>query len=338
MGDTLVAAFGAALVVTVWLSVLRTVFIPGETSSRVARWTARALAGACLAAARRLPRPAARKVLDFCAPLSLFAVVGVWLGGLLIGSALIAAALAPGSGPEHLLDAFQRGAASTAIGLAALVSAVLVLVAFAVYLVQFTNAYAHREREVTRMAVEVPTLADADRKLGICLESTPREKVDDRFAHWAEWLADVRGAHLSYPALLYARPAGTLSWPSAVIIAMDVAAVVQAVAPTWAPGRTSLLIEHGSACVQRMAEQVGITLPATTVSLQGREEFIFNDTVRLAVHAGLFEERDRSETWNDFQRIRGRYAPYAMAVNHRLMYEVHERISIPARAVDRSMS
>lgn len=338
MRDALVAAFGAALVVVVWLSVLRTVLIPGETSSRLARWSARAMAAACLTVARGLPRPAARKVLDFCAPLSLFVVAGLWLAGQLVGFALIGAALAPGSGPLLLSRALHRGPVGTATGLVALVSVALVLVAFAVYLVQFTHAYAQREREVTRMAVEVPTLADADRKLGICLESTPREKVDDRFAQWAEWLADVRGAHLSYPALLYARSAGTLPWPSAVIIAMDVAAVVQAVAPGWAPGRARLLIEHGSACVQRIAAQVGIAPPVTTVSLQGREEFIFNDTVRLAVHAGLFEERDRSETWDDFQRIRGRYAPYAMAVNHWLMYEVHERVPIPTPAVDRSLS
>jgi len=323
MPEALVVAAGAALIVLVWASVLRTVFIPGETSSRTARWTARGLAVTGLLLTRALPRRVARQVLDFCAPVSLFAIMAVWLFGQFAGFGLLAVAFLPSSTTSSPLAAFTRTGTGTALGLAGLVSNALVLAAFTSYLVQYVRAYEHREREVVRLAVEVPTLADADRKLGICLESTPRDKVDDRFAHWAAWLADVRSSHLTYPALLYARPAGTLPWPSAVIITMDVAAVVEAVAPNWAPGRTRLLIEHGSACVQRIARQAGIILPATTVSLQGREEFVFEDTVKLAVSAGLFEERDRSETWSDFQRIRGRYAPYAMAINHRLRYEVH---------------
>ena len=78
------------------------------------------------------------------------------------------------------------------------------------------------------------------------------------------------------------------------------------------------LLRAGSSCVRRLAEQIGVTPPAVPVSLQGREERGFDDSVGLVLDAGLAEERDRQEAWSAFQELRGRYAPYAAAIDFRL--------------------
>jgi hypothetical protein len=167
-------------------------------------------------------------------------------------------------------------------------------------------------------------LADADAVLAAWLRSTSRDRVAGSLASWAEWFADIHSTHLSFPALMYSRPAGTLSWPKAAIIAMDAAALVEAVAPNWTPYQARMLLTSGSVCLKRLAAQIGIVLPAATVSLQGREERSFNDTVGLIVGAGLLEERDRPETWADFQRLRSQYAPYAAAIDFRLMHDIDQ--------------
>jgi hypothetical protein len=78
---TVTAVVGGALVLAVWLGVLRTVFIPRERSTLIARSTLRIVAETYLAIGRRLrPRPQQR-LLDQCAPVGLFAMAAVWLAG-----------------------------------------------------------------------------------------------------------------------------------------------------------------------------------------------------------------------------------------------------------------
>jgi hypothetical protein len=314
--EVVAAAAGAAILVLVWLSVLRTVFVPRLRSSRAARWTVRALVSVTVAAIRFLPRRVAGPVLDFCAPLSLFMVASIWLAGTAAGFDLIAV----GAGASASFPTLEVQGFTGALTVATLISMALVCGAFWTHLVRFIEAYDRRERPVVRLAHELPK-STGDHLLTICLRTTPRDRIDDHFREWAAWFNDVHATHLSFPALMFARPAGTLSWPSAAIVALDVAALIKAVAPNWAPGQTGHLLESGSTCVQRLADRLGITLPATALSFQGREELVFTESVRVVTDAGLDEERDRTETWADFQRIRSRYAPYATAISYHLRYE-----------------
>jgi hypothetical protein len=193
---------------------------------------------------------------------------------------------------------------------------------FLAHLNAYIAAYTRRERVVVHLAMELPRLADADCLMLSCLKSTSPDRLDAKFAEWGAWLADIQYTHLSHPALLYARPAGRYSWPRAAITVMDIAALVEAVAPNWTPQQTRMLLKTGSTCLGRLAAQVGIVLPPAPVSLQGREERMFNDSVRYAIGAGLSEERDRQETWLAFQKIRAGYAPYASALTFHLMYDI----------------
>lgn len=325
------AVTGTAILILVWLSVLRTVFIPRERSSRAARWTVRALITLARTVIHLLPRRIASPMVDFCAPLSLFIVATIWLLGTATGFGLIA--LAAGAGPASPFPSLTNQGFAGALTIATLVSMALVFGAFWTHLNRFAEAYERRERQIVRLAQEMPN-PTGDHLLTVCLHGTPRDQIDHRFQEWASWFADLRMTHLSFPALMFARPSGRLSWPSAAIVAMDVAALIKAVAPTWAPGQTRYMLESGSTCVQHLTGWLGITLPVAPLSFQGREELIFNESVRVVTDAGLDEERDRTETWADFQRIRSRYAPYATAISYRLMYDdcrLADRSGAPAK-------
>jgi hypothetical protein len=62
-----------------------------------------------------------------------------------------------------------------------------------------------------------------------------------------------------------------------------------------------------------------VVLPVTTISLHGREERPFGDTMRLATDSGLPAERDLTWARTAFQEIRVRYAPYAVLISSRLL-------------------
>ncbi|ONI82951.1 hypothetical protein ALI144C_18035 [Actinosynnema sp. ALI-1.44] len=320
---SVLAALGGVLVlVVVWASVLRTVLIPRQTSSRMARWTARMAAAVGMAIARRLPRRACESVMDFCAPVSLLLMMIGWLLGLGLGFALLALAAGVAFDADAMIRFFEFKLAGTAGVLAvfAAVSVTVVIAVFLAHVVRFVDAYSRRERFVNRLAAQASRIPDGDRVLAEYLRSGSRDNLDSHFAEWADWLADVHGSHICYPGLVYHRPSGDLWWPHAAMIVMDAAALVDAVAPKWAPPHTRALLDSGTACLQQLAERIGVVVPELTVSLHGREECSFGDTVELATTAGLPAERDPYQAWAAFQDTRVRYAPYAVMIGTRLMW------------------
>lgn len=202
-------------------------------------------------------------------------------------------------------------------------SGFLVLVAFVAYLVHFMDAYRRRERMIIRSAKQVHRVTDADHLLADFLRNGSKDSLDTCFAKWADWLADIHDSHASYPGLVYLRSSGTQCWAKTALIVMDAAALVEAVAPRWAPLHTRVLLDVGSACLQDVAKHVGVVLPVMTVSLHGREERAFGDTMRLATDSGLPAERDVNWARTAFQEIRVRYAPQAVLIGSRLLSPWH---------------
>jgi hypothetical protein len=314
MTNVLIVLAGGSLVVLTWLSVFRTVFAPGEAPSRVAGWTTRVVTATLVPIAGRLSPARRERLLAVCAPLAMFGPMVVWFAGTTTGFLLIAIASgAPAGGWPFAFDGRLN-----VVEVAEAMSAMLLVAVFVVYLVRVAAAHASRERLVARLAAQAAEPCDAERLIACYVRSGSRDQLDLWFAEWADWFADVRCSHVGHPALMHFRPGSELCWLEAAVIVLDAAALVEATAPGWAPPNTRLLLETGSSCLQRIAAVTGIVLPRSAVSLHGREQRGFADTIRMTRFAGLPVAHGQRLAWEAFQRERTRYAPYAAAVAARL--------------------
>ncbi|MBX6385006.1 MAG: hypothetical protein IRZ07_18895 [Microbispora sp.] len=337
MSEAVPIVLGAALVLTVWSSVLRTVMTPQGRSSRMALWTVRTVAIGMHAVARCLPARRRERVLEMCAPTAVFVMGAAWLIASFAGFGLIAFGVYGVSPhPEDITAVFLMRSPGAALAVFAWLSSALILVAFTVHVMRIIDAFSRRERFVLRLAGQAVRPPDAEAVLAESIRSGSRDHLDDMFAEWGAWLADVGATHVAYPALAFQRPAGELCWLKAAVIVMDAAALTEAVAPGWAPPNTRTVLDAGTRCLQRVAAQLGVHVHPALVSLQGREEQSFADTMRLAVKAGLPTDRDERGAEMVFQSLRRRYAPYSLGIAARIFYAIDNFEPPPDNGVGRA--
>jgi hypothetical protein len=263
--------------------------------------------------------------MTLCGPLCQFVMVLSWLSGLGLGFALLAAAAGmdlANTGQFFILDLPEFHV----IGLVFWASAAVLFGLFLVHLIVVANAYARRERLAASLPGQAARLPDAERMLAAYIRSNSRDQLDSLFADWTRWLSDIRCTHVSYPALVYYRPASEMCWLHATMIMLDAAALVEAIAPSWALPYTRALLDTGIRCLERLARDLGIVLTPAVVSLHGREQFGFVDTIAVATSAGLPAERSPQEAWRVFQDLRTRYAPYAATMATSMLYNTVSRV------------
>ncbi|MFC6093546.1 hypothetical protein [Saccharothrix lopnurensis] len=335
----LTGLLGAAVVFAGWLSVLRTVFTPRRTSTVAARWSVRVVAVAVFALARRTPRRLRERVLDTCMPVSVFLMLWVWLASQVAGFGLVAVAvgvLRPEPGEVVRFLTLDGGGSGAGLALLAWVSCAMVLAVFFVHLLRLLDSFRRRELLVTGGMITAVVPSDAEVLLVDHLRTGSRERLDGAFAQWSAWLADIRATHVSYPSLLYYRPASQFEWLRAAVVVLDAAALVQAIAPQWAPPHTKALLHNGSCCLEESASRLGLRVPRTEVSLHGREEHAFSDAIGAALSAGLPPERTGEDAWHAFQSARTRYAPHVSMISAHLMYDFELPASPDSVADERS--
>jgi hypothetical protein len=329
---TLVAA-GVGTLAIVWLSVLRAILVPRQDPPRVARWTARWVAVALIAVGRRLPLRPRERLMTLCGPFGQLLMLLSWFAGLGLGFAL----LAGGAGmPWSSLGRFFTLELPDVhvIGLLFWMSVAVLFGLFLVYLIVVANAYTRREQLAASLPGQAAQLPDAERMLASYIRSDSRDQLDSLFADWTRWLSDIRCTHVSYPALMYYRPTTGMCWLHATMIVLDTAALVEAIAPSWAMPYTRALLDTGIRCLERLARDLGIVLKPAVVSLHGREQLGFVDTIAVATSGGLPAERSPQEAWRVFQDLRTRYAPYAATMATSMLYQTVVRIdSSPSSAV-----
>lgn len=317
---------GCVLILAVWGSVMRTVFIPQERSSNIALWTARVVGTVMLGIANRLPLAARELFLGFACPLMLFAESALWLVVNTAGFALIAkgAAGVP-LGSRALGDFFAlRSEANGLAGLAWL-SGGLVLAAIIVHLFRVTSAYSRRERLVRRLSAQATRSLDAEDILAEYIGRTGDfGRLGDILAQWADWMADVQATHLAYPALTHYRSVGDVCWSEAAQIMLDCAALAEACAPDKAPPEAVVLLSAAEHCLPRLAKRLSIELPNVMVSYQGREARPFDRTLDVIRNAGAVIKGSEEDIQRSFQEMRVRYAPFTNTICERLLYKYNE--------------
>jgi hypothetical protein len=318
---------GVGIVVGVALSVARTVVLPRPGSSRLLRASFRAvLCGARLA--RPLPaRPRRPAVLELVLPLTLLATLMAWLCWLGAGFFFLALAVGMPAHPTSMIrllllePAQAPGLPGRAVGLVAWVAAALMIMLCAACMPTIAAAYNRREALVRRLSSQALVPSDAEDLLAAYLPDTFGPSYDGVMTDWDDWFSDVRMTHSAFPMLLAAPPAGQLCWLKAMVIMLDAAALVDALAPSRAAPQARALLRSGTACLGELAELAGVIVPSTSVSLEGREEYDFPDTVARVSGAGLPIERDEARAREIFQAWRIRYAPHATAISSFLRYD-----------------
>ncbi|WP_239334513.1 hypothetical protein [Frankia sp. CiP3] len=260
-----------------------------------------------------------RSVIKMVGPMALLLPSLLWGSGTVAGMALLAASV--GAAPsdihavEYVLGLDDPKWTGHGFALAVYGCLILIFIALTTRITAVSAAYQRRERFVWALASEARSCLDAEDVIVAHMRDGTPDSLDRMMNAWHLWIADLRLSHTSYPELLALPSSPDLSWLDATLLVLDVAALVNALAPGTKPPPTRPLLAAGCAFVQEMTKELQATAIRTTPSLYGREERSFWTTISRLSNAGIHAERDYQTARATFQRWRSRYAPYTAALS-----------------------
>jgi hypothetical protein len=260
---------GIGVVALVLWETFETLVLPRRVARRLrmTRGYYRALWGAWATIGRGHPGPRRETYLSVFAPLSLLMLLGVWVGGVILGFALIqwglATPLAPGGtaplathlyvsattfvtlGLGDVTAASSAGRAITAVEAAGGFAFLALTIS---YLPVLYQGFSRREVGISMLdqwagsppsAVELLRRASAHGSL---------DSVNGLLADWERWSAELLESHLTYPVLAYFRSQHEQqSWVAALTAILDVSALVLAGVEgvsAWQARRTFAISRH----------------------------------------------------------------------------------------------
>ncbi len=312
---------GAAIVIGAANSLLSTIVVPRAVRSRISFLSWLVVQKSFVKVVERLPRYEDKdRVLAFLGPVSLLAVLVVWIILFLAGYALMFWALIEGSIGDALRlsgsSIFTLGVASSAQAgptvLEFLAAATgLIVVALQIgYLPTIYSAYNRRETLVTMLESRAGTPAWGPELLARQQFSRGLNTLPALYSAWDAWAADVGESHASYPWLMAFRsPYPLRSWIVGLLAVLDAAAMHLALAPETAPSEARYLLRMGFTALRSLATVTGQPYdddPRPDAPLQLTfEEFAFG--VDLVRRSGFPIERTAEEAWADFRGWRVNY-------------------------------
>jgi hypothetical protein len=166
------------------------------------------------------------------------------------------------------------------------------------------GAYQRREVRVMMMDVRAGAPPSGVAFLVTHAELDIRADMPAAFVDIQAWIAEILDTHLAYPMLFYFRSSHDhASWIAALGAALDAATLLVTTVADEAAGQATLLVDVGTHAMHDIASY--FRMPNEGGAGVERSEFV-NARTRL-VGAG-FALRDEETSWNEFCRIRGRYA------------------------------
>ena len=322
-------ALGLALVLAAARSLLLTLVVPRASPSKLSVFVGRQVVRRVFVfLADRVEQWNAKdRLLAYSGPVSLLAILVVWLGLFLAGYGLMLWPLAhrslwsafreSGSSLLTLGIASSRRPGSVAVEFVAAATGLLVIALQIAYLPTLYGAFNRRETLVTMLqarAGEPPWGPEilARHHLVRLLGNLPALYRD-----WEQWAADVAESHASYPVLIFFRsPRPLASWALSLLAVMDAGALQLALNPDAAPTEARLCVRMGFTCLREIAQVLGIPfdpdpLPTDPITLTEEE---FAAGVDRLVEAGFAIERTPEEAWPHFRAWRVNYESIAYAL------------------------
>lgn len=260
------------------------------------------------------------RAMAFYAPLSLLALLVVWLVCIMVGYTAMFWALDVGpwrvvltlSGSSLLTLGFASVSTLPATLLAfseAMIGLILVALLLA-YLPVMYAAFSRREAVVTMLEVRAGSPPSAVEMIERFNRLEQLDRLGELWVTWEIWFVDIEETHTSLTALAFFRsPQSDHSWVTAAGAVLDAAALVSSTVDVPRNPQTDLCLRAGYLALGRIAAFFRVSYnphpdPSGPISI-AREEF---DAVydRLA-SAQVPLKPDRDQAWRDFVGWRVNY-------------------------------
>ena len=330
---------GCLVVATMLWDAFETIALP-RTATRTLRITRlfyRATWRLWVAVARRLGSHRSREhFLALYGPLSIFGLLAVWAGGLIVGFALLLgsqrALVAALPGESLLFDLFYlSGSTLFTLGVGDVAphdraGRVLTVVEAGIglglltlvlsYVPVLYGSFSRREVRLTLLDAWAGSPPAAAEVLCHLSETRDRMALDDFLKEWEYWCSEVLESHLSYPAVAYFRSQHERqSWVSALTTVLDVSALLKVGVdglPTWRAHATFAIARHTAV---DLAHILGGPLDPAVNRLP-RDQWAALQ--RELEHAGLAFTRP-ADAADELAELRRSYEPYVVALSNRLV-------------------
>jgi len=314
-------ALGLVIVGATFISVVATIVLPKGVRSIIAYTVWQATRRAFMAVSDRLRSYEAKdRLLGLLGPVSLLALLAVWLLLAFLGYALV---FWPLTG-DSLMTAFRLagsslftlGIASSPKGAATVVTFVaaatgLIVVALEIgYLPTIYGAYNRRETLVNMLESRAGEPAWGAELLAREQLIGGLDSLGPFYTDWERWAADLTESHVNYPWLLSFRsPYPLRSWVVSLLAVMDAAALQLALAPSTAPSAARHCLRTGFLGLRALAGVFGFRVssdprPDDDITLTYEE---FGQAVERLEAVGFPVERPRELAWRHFRGWRVNY-------------------------------
>src|ERR1700722_11067525 len=329
---SVIAIFGALLVLTTWGSVIGTLIVPRPSGGWLTRWVDRIINSAFRMVTRGIADHKQRdRVLAAQAAAILLAQLVAWLGIFYVGySLLLWPFISTGLGSAFDAASPDVFGPNAAVGnaekviadLAAFTGLAAVTLQIA-YLPTLYSEFNRRENGASLLNARagVPSwgpelLARTHYALGSGASTI--NTLPDLYGQWERWAAEVAESHTTYlPLVRFRSPRPLSSWVTALLAVLDSAALYLALSPQSAPVVPArLCLRGGFDCLARVAGAMDLHVPevadpAAGISLSYDE---FLEAVARMQKVDFPIERDPAEAWPDFVGWRVNYEQAAYAV------------------------
>ena len=320
------AALGLVIVLSTLMSVVTSLVLPRLGSSRIQNYAGRGMIKLFSRISHRFETYEARdRFLALQAPLYLIVILGIWLGALLVGFALLLWPFMRSGGLIHAITvsgsslftlgfASEAGAAPRFLVFCAAAAGLTIVALQIAYLPVLYGAFNRREVLVTMLDSRAGSPAWGPELLARSELVDNVHNLASLYQRWEEWAADVAETHASYPVLLWFRsPHPYRSWVIGLLAVLDAAAMQLATQPLLAPSEARAFLRMGYMCLRDLATVVGLTFdpdPKPNDPIQLTEDN-YQDAIHHLEHVGWTMQRGAAESWVHFRGWRVNYEALA---------------------------